>query len=277
MVERDGPVRRHLGRRRRAQHPVPGGADRAVGPPGLPRRDVPAPARRDARPRRAHRRADGPGPLARQRPGVVRATVLDHGPHLGRHPHRHAAVCRAGLAPRCLARAAGPGVERRRRRHGRRPPRRSRRAGPPAGDVPRRRRHAGRAPRRPRALPHVGRGRRTAPAVPPGAARAAGRPTARARRGAVPGVGRRPPQQPDLPGLRGGGGARLGDVGHRRPPARPRLVAVRRRGAHDRFPMHAPAGLPRARGDRVGAGRPPRAGRPTRWRTTSCSPACASR
>ena len=259
------------------QHRGARGADRAARLPGVPRARLRAAVHGDGAARRAHRRARGAGAPPRTRRALVRKSVLDHGAGAGPHRGRRAAVLRRRVAARRHARRAGARVAERHRRDGRDPPARCRavHARVRRGDA---RRPARLAARLQRAV--TSRGRRTARRIRSraragAAARASGPPDAARRRRTR--VGRRALQQPHLPRLRRDRGARLGDERDRRSAARPRLVAVRRRRAHQGLREHPPARLPVGSRDRAHVERCDRARTPTRSTTTCCSRACGSR
>ena len=220
------------------------GADRADRVLGLPRRHLRRPVRDHVRPRRAAPTCRSPPCTgSRRRPEWFGSPFWIMTRVAGDIPTDTPPYAVEWLAARGLAGRPGARLVERHRGPGLGPPGRPRR--PRATSVV-----ARRPTRWPRSStstsgfltwaedgePH--------PAGPTGARRAAAHRAGRATRGADPHVGRRPPEQPHLPRLRGGRRPRLGDGEHLRPAARPRVVAVRRRRPHRRCRLPAPAGLP---------------------------------
>ena len=78
VLERDHPLRRHVGRRRRTDRPPPRRPHRTAGAHRLPRGELRDPVPGDAGAGRAHRRPGAGDALVRARSVVVRQPVLDH-------------------------------------------------------------------------------------------------------------------------------------------------------------------------------------------------------
>ena len=209
-VERDAAVHRRTGRRPRGALRRPVGATRVAAVPGVPRVRPRAATEGHADRRRAHRRAGAGGAHPRDRPRVARFAVPPHAPRRRHRAVRHPAVHDGRLVVRRRARRPAQA----RARGGARAGTAARAdAGAPRSRVPRppavRRQRARPAPRVPAVVLRLGAGGTAGAADRADLRRARQDPAA--RRTDRPELGRQPHRQHDVPRLRAGRGARLGD------------------------------------------------------------------